>query len=711
MKKIAVIIPCHNEEETIGEVVKDFKKNLPNAEIFVCDNNSTDDTCKVAKKMGATIYKEPHLGKGNVIRTMLNKIDADCYLLTDGDGAFSGKDATSLIRPILDNESDMVIGDRSSSTYFSKNKRHFCRFGNNFVNFLVNFLFRAHVKDVMTGYRALSKEFAKSFPAATKGFETETEMTIFAINNNFRVKEVPVDCKDRPEGNVSRLKAGRDGLKITRTIFWLFMKKVFSVKNLKILATFLIPTIFLLLINNSIDNDSWDVLAEGRQIVENGIYYTDTLSMHEGLGITVQNYGFAVIFYSIYQVFGAPGLYVGMLLLNFVIVFLLYKICMLISKKNLNLSLLIVLATDFLLMWGFGTTRAQMVSYVIFLGLIYALELYIKTDKSKYLIWLPILSVLQINLHASLWWMLILVWIVYMIDSVKKPKLHLQGYRKKPLIIAGTLMILSGLLNPYGLKMITFIFASYGDGRFQGMVRELSHFSPFRSTFSAFLYLAMVIVMILYAFGNKKNVRARYLLMFFGFLALGLNTVKGLSQPILVMFFPLALLYKDTSLGKPLDMAKIGRDALVFWGGVVSVAIFVSACPVVVSRIENRPDEVSEKVMDVIDENVGEQNKKDLKIYAGYNDGGYVEYRGYKPYLDPRGEVFLKKNNGKEDILHEWMDFKERKISVADFLDKYKFDYIWSVKDSDQFYDFEDENYTVIFADEDNGVKVFRKDR
>ena len=490
-----------------------------------------------------------------------------------------------------------------------------------------------------------------------------------------------------------------------------FLGKIFKVRNFKFVVAFLLPALFILCYNTKLDNDSWYVLAEGREITTNGVYYEDPLSMHEDLDVTVQNYGFAAIFYWIFTVFGAPGIYLGMIILNFFVCFLVYKICKLISGGNTNLSLLIMMVTDMLLALNFVVTRAQMVSFVFFLALIYVLELYVKTDKSKYLWWVPLLSILQINLHASLWPMLILVLGVYIVDSIKKPKLHLQGYRTKPLIIVLVATILCGLLNPYGFKMLTFIFTSYGDARFHGMVNELSSFSPFENIFAAFVYISLIAVVCMYIFGNSKNVRVRYLLMFFGFLALGLNTVKGLSQFILVMFFPLALMYKDVRLEKPFVDNKFARGALAFWIGMIVLLSFAIVCPVVASQIKDYPSEALVGAVDAIDADV--KNRDDEpKIYTGYtgyNDGGYVEYRGYKAYLDPRGEVFLEKNNHKENILYEWDDFRRGKISAAELLEKYEFDYILTRKKQDSFYNLENENYEKIFENSEEHVQVYKR--
>ena len=224
MKKqtIAVIIPCYNEEKTIEKVVKDYKKALPEADIYVYDNNSTDKTVEHAKKAGAIIRYEYKQGKGNVIKTMFKEIDADCYLMIDGDDTYPAKNAREMCDLILNNKADMVIGDRLSSTYFKENKRAFHNSGNKLVRKLINRIFKSNVKDIMTGYRAFSNEFVKTFPILSKGFEIETEMTIFALDNNFLIKEIPVEYKDRPEGSESKLNTFSDGYKVIKTIIKLF---------------------------------------------------------------------------------------------------------------------------------------------------------------------------------------------------------------------------------------------------------------------------------------------------------------------------------------------------------------------------------------------------------------------------------------------------------------------------------------------------------
>lgn len=222
MKKVAVLIPCYNEEKTVQKVVEDYRRVLPQADIYVYDNNSTDRTAELAAQAGAIVKRKYRQGKGNVIRSMFRQIDADCYLMIDGDDTYPAEPAPEMVRMILDGEADMVNGDRLSSTYFTENKRPFHNTGNRLVRGLINHLFHADVRDIMTGYRAFSRGFVKTFPVLSRGFEIETEMTIHAVDKNFLIREVPVDYRDRPEGSVSKLNTYSDGAKVLCTIFRLY---------------------------------------------------------------------------------------------------------------------------------------------------------------------------------------------------------------------------------------------------------------------------------------------------------------------------------------------------------------------------------------------------------------------------------------------------------------------------------------------------------
>ena len=222
MDKIAVLIPCYNESKTIEKVVTDFKRELPEATIYVYDNNSTDGTDKIAEAAGAVVRYEYQQGKGNVIRRMFRDIDAECYIMTDGDDTYPAEYAREMADKVLYRNVDMVVGDRLSSTYFEENKRPFHNFGNSIVRNSINSLFKSDIKDIMTGYRAFSYMFVKTFPVLSKGFEIETEMSIHAVDKNLFVENVVIDYRDRPEGSESKLNTYSDGFKVLRTIFRLF---------------------------------------------------------------------------------------------------------------------------------------------------------------------------------------------------------------------------------------------------------------------------------------------------------------------------------------------------------------------------------------------------------------------------------------------------------------------------------------------------------
>lgn len=222
-EKIAILIPCYNESLTIKKVINDFKRELPEADIYVYDNNSTDNTYEIALSEGAIVKKEPRQGKGNVIRQMFFDIEADYYLMVDGDDTYPVENSKELISALREGRADMVIGDRlSNGTYFNENKRAFHDFGNNLVKNSINRLYQANIKDVMTGYRGFNRMFVKSFPVMSSGFQIETEFTIHALDKRFKLVEIPIDYRDRPEGSESKLDTYSDGFKVLLTILKMF---------------------------------------------------------------------------------------------------------------------------------------------------------------------------------------------------------------------------------------------------------------------------------------------------------------------------------------------------------------------------------------------------------------------------------------------------------------------------------------------------------
>lgn len=241
MDKIAVLIPCYNEEKTVEKVVTDVRSALPEATVYVYDNNSTDRTAELALKAGAVVRKEYAQGKGNVIRRMFREIDAQCYLMIDGDDTYPLNCARDMVNRVLERHADMVVGDRLSSTYFTENKRPFHNFGNSLMRTCINRLFRTDIKDIMTGYRAFSYGFVKTFPVFSTGFEIETEMTIHAVNYHMQVENVVVEYRDRPEGSVSKLNTYSDGMRVIRKMLQLY-------KNYKPMKCFGLAALILILV-------------------------------------------------------------------------------------------------------------------------------------------------------------------------------------------------------------------------------------------------------------------------------------------------------------------------------------------------------------------------------------------------------------------------------------------------------------------------------
>ena len=222
-EKIAVLIPCYNEELTIKKVIEDFKRELPEADIYVYNNNSKDKTYEIASKCGVIVRNEYNQGKGNVVRRMFREIDADIYIMVDADDTYPAEFVHKLIEPIRNNTADMVVGDRlSNGTYKKENKRKFHNFGNNLVKKAINTVFKSNLNDIMSGYRAFNKMFVKNIPVLSSKFEIETEMTLHALDKKFIVKEIPIEYRDRPEGSVYKLNTVNDGVKVIKTIIKMY---------------------------------------------------------------------------------------------------------------------------------------------------------------------------------------------------------------------------------------------------------------------------------------------------------------------------------------------------------------------------------------------------------------------------------------------------------------------------------------------------------
>lgn len=471
------------------------------------------------------------------------------------------------------------------------------------------------------------------------------------------------------------------------------------------IGMFLFPLVLTLIYIRSLDNDIWYLLSEGRYIVQNGIYHIDPLSMHEGLSVVVQNWLSASIFWIIFEAFGEMGLLTMVLICNFFICFLLYKICMLISDRNYVLSLLIMFICDITLVSHFIVTRPQVFSFIILLSVIYVSELYVKTENKKYLIWLPILSVIEANLHASLWWMIFLFTLPYVIDSFKIPFCKTQGYKKAPLFIAIGIALVAGLINPYGYKIMTFIFTSYGDTYMHSYISELLPFN-FSSGLSKHMFIVIMAIAFCYVFFREGKIRIRYLCLFAGTLLLGFMSIKGFSHFILVSFFPLAYFFKDIFPKDFSGLDKLAKSiinyALVGFT-FISLGAFSYLYYSAPKRVELKHDGSG-----AIDALVKNFDPVTSKVYSSFNNGGYVEFRGFKPYIDPRAELYLKKNNHKADIFKENYNLQHGNIAISDFIKKYNFTHLF-IQDSDILYNSmsNEENYFVYYENTQTGYRLY----
>ena len=465
------------------------------------------------------------------------------------------------------------------------------------------------------------------------------------------------------------------------------------------------PILIITIIFKGLDNDLWYLLTEGRYIIQNGIYRTDVMSLHTGFDIVVQNWLSAVIFWLIFVFLKSKGVFFLVLFANVVICFLLFKISMLLSDGNKRLSTFITVFTDVNLSLYFIVSRPQIFTFIILLTLIYILELYIKTNNKKYLRFIPLLSFIEINLHAANWWFLFLFMLPYVIDGFRCKKLRLQGYELKPLLIIIAISLVVGLINPYGYKAIMFIFHSYGDKYMFQYIYELQPFT-FSNIISVNIFAIALLTSSAYIFFREGQIRVRYMCLYCGTLLLGLITVKALSYFILVSIFPIALLLKDVIKKEP-GWKPIFKK-IVFIVSIIITFSVVSYTGYRYYKIENRIEFVNDasEAVDAIDLFT---NKQPATVYVSFNDGGYLEYRGYKSYIDPRAEVFLKRNNHKEDIYKEYYEFETGLISIEDFIKKYNFDFIFT-KLGDRLYNEEDiKGYFVIYDKIDTLYKVYAR--
>ena len=436
-----------------------------------------------------------------------------------------------------------------------------------------------------------------------------------------------------------------------------------------LLLLVILPALIVFTKKEVLDNDIWFLLNHGKYVLSHGFPTIEPFSIHEGLSFIIQQWLSASIFWIAYKFLGDFGLRLILLIVTLLITYFIYKICMLLSNKKIYVSYFISFIVS-MLMLLFLTTRPQIFTFLILLIEVYLIELYIKTKKRKYLYFLPLLSLLEINLHASMWFMQFVFILPFIIDSYKINLgfISSEGYDRKPLFIIILIMALVGFINPYGVKSILYIFSSYGIEEINIFILEMKPL-----TINGFVgksyFLVFFAVLFFYIFyDSNKKYKLRYFLFYCGTLYLALSNVKGVPYFLMMGIIPVSYYIKDSS--KESHVKKYPKKFEYICLCIVLI-IFGATTVVAYNRTPNMKTLKVKKATDYILKNY---DKNKIKVYADYNDGGFVEFNGIKSYIDPRAEVFLKKNNKKEDIFIEYYNVSNYKLDCLTFLEKYKFD-------------------------------------
>lgn len=449
---------------------------------------------------------------------------------------------------------------------------------------------------------------------------------------------------------------------------------------------------FVYFVNYNLDNDTWFLLNHGRYIYEFGIPYIEPFTIHENLNFVMQQWLSSLIFYIFYNFFGIKSLLFLLIIINFLIVFLSYKLCMLISNNNYKISVIITIVMDILLSTFFVVSRPQIFTFILILLLLYCMEFYVKTGKIKYLFILPIISLLQINLHASMWLMFFVIMVPYLFDGYKFKHYNHDVYKKYPILFVMGLMFLVGFINPYGIDSITYLFNSYGVDAINNFVYEMKPLNV-NDLFGKIAFFCTFIVGIGNIFVGKKEIKIRYFLLFIGTTYLTLSSIKGFSYFILVSFFPFAYYLKDKIIIKKEVYGNFYKLSCLV--GIITIFVIFGVF------YYNKGVNYVNKLEAGINLLLEKYNSDEITLYVGYNNGGYTEFMGIRSYIDPRAEVFLKENNGKNDIFGEYYDLLSGYIEFDDFVEKYNFSHLL-VSESEIFYDDVEnfENYSLFYEGE-----------
>lgn len=455
------------------------------------------------------------------------------------------------------------------------------------------------------------------------------------------------------------------------------------------ILVFLSISLFVVIINlnfTRLDNDFWFLINTGKYILNNGFPTIEPFTIHADLHFIVQQWLTDVIFYLVYSNFNIYGMFIFMSIMNIIITYLIYKICMLVSNNKVKISVIITILVDLIFSISFVTTRPQIFDVLILLTELYLLESYLKKDNKKYLLGLPIVSLLMVNLHSSLWTMIFVFLLPYYAEIILKFKK--EKNKLKSLIPITLIMFLVGLINPYGIESINYLFTSYGIEVINNYVTEMLPIT-LPNHLILFIYIFIVLISFYY---NKGNNKLRYFFFTLGTCYLGLSHYKGYLYFIVASVISLSYNFKDV-FKEELSNYDLGsyKKYLIILFLIYSAGIYTGFFYIV--DIEERARPYLYEVADYLDENA----TKDIKLYTSYETGSYLEYRGYKCYIDPRAEVFLKANNKKEDILDEYYQLQTEDYDYEAFLIKYNFDYL-VVTESDKLYNYMDKtNYEMVY--------------
>lgn len=451
---------------------------------------------------------------------------------------------------------------------------------------------------------------------------------------------------------------------------------------------FIIPILFFVMENFVIDNDFWFTIAEGKYVLKNGFPHTVPFTIYNNLDFIYQSWGTGVIFYLIHKYFGLYGMLFFVTIVLIIITYFYYKLCMLVSNNNKMLSTIVTIITMSLLANTFITTRPQIFTYLNLILVLYIMELYAKTNNKKYLLILPIISLIQINIHGMFFFMLFIFMLPYIVNALKFnfKNSNQKKYDLKPIVLIMIIMLLTGLINPYGIKNILYVFTSYGQKILNETIIELVPLS-FSSSYDKIIIFIIFLVYFLYF--KSKNIPIRYYLLLFGTTYLAFDCSRSIALFIIGALFPLSYLYKDKI---------INIDIERFIPLILKNIIVISFLIVPISSIIFIKRDFYPESREPIDYLVKNYNKENIKLYINFNDGSYAVYKEIKVNIDPRAEVYLKKNNHKSDIYDEVEKLEKGMIDYKEYLDKYKFTHLL-INKKDPLYDKlrkNSYNYTLI---------------